>query len=135
MLDLVGRIDALTRLRAEFDDKVFRWGRCDCAMLGLFHLTGVGHAVTMPAPYRSEKAARAVMNDIDGGMAGILDAALSRIAPAQMFPADIMLVPGENDMPGLLIKLDEQWFYGFTQGHSSPIVFAWDGPIIAAWRV
>lgn len=142
MNDLLRRHAALNATLAQFRGHLFHLGKDDCIRLARFHLVKMGHKKLPKIPrYNSPRGAMQALEKLGvENLEQLFDKLLVRIAPAQMLPGDIALVPSEEGAPawraGTVVVSLGRKFAGWSAfvdqfATVEPIVAA---PFTAAWR-
>lgn len=136
---VIKRSRAIEKTRRKFEGKPFVFGQSDCVKLARYHLVQMGHAKLPAVPaYSTPLGARKALKEqgVDN-LEQLLDKYLPRIAPAEMYPGDVCLVPADDeDGFGETISIClGQKFWGWREGTEGMTVLIIDPVVITkAWR-
>lgn len=134
------RATVTNQVLRRFRNKPFSWeGSANCVHLARAQMAAFGHQVPVVPKFRSPLGAKKAMAKRGfADLAAMMDAYALRISPAEMWPGDIAMLPGDEMFDALVI----------SDGHG--MVLGWHGSdlsglkaiklnkadrILAAWRV
>lgn len=130
------RVAALQKTADKFRGKPFVWGRSDCYKLVRAHLRNMGHRAPAGQRYKSALGARRALTMTGHPtLEALIDSLLPRIAPAEMLPGDIALLPGEAPFDALAICVGRKLMCWREDADELVMLSVEGGAIKAAWRV
>jgi len=132
MNELERRRVALEATLAKYRNRPLDYRTADCVRMTRFHLLQMGHKPPVLPQYQSFIGARRAVKAA-GGVDAVLDTFLPRIPYARMWPGDIALVEGTQDMDCAVLCLGHKVF-GWHEDADEPVNMELR-TIKAAWRV
>lgn len=110
MNDLLRRDAALRKTLAKYGGKPFDWAGDHCIAMLRSHLVAMGHKglPKLPKFHDAAGAKRALKAMGHESVAGLLDAHLPRIRPAEALPGDVLTLKGQAGLDGVIISLGEK---------------------------
>jgi hypothetical protein len=125
-----------TKLR--FEGRPFDWRKAaTCIHLTRFHAAQLGHALPVVPRFKSALGAkRALLATGFQTLPALLDSRFERIPPAFMRVGDALAMPGDEDWPAIVIKVDKMKFLGWQEDAAGCTVMETDiAAAIGAWRL
>ena len=90
------RVAAAQKTVDRFEGKPFAWGKYDCLRMAYFHARNMGKRPPAPTKYHSAITAKIALSSRGAAtLVELLDGLFPRIAPAQAWAGDLIMMPGE----------------------------------------
>lgn len=138
MTEIERRAAATEATRQRFDGRPFDWRKAaTCIHLLRFHAAQLGHRLPVVPRFKSALGARrALLSTGFQTLPALLDGRFERIPPAFMRVGDALALPGDEDWPGILLKIDKVKFLGWHQDAEGCVIQEADiTAAIGAWRL
>lgn len=100
------RVAATEKTRLKFEGKPFAWGRYDCLRMAYIHARHMGKRPAAPAKYHSAMTAKIALSQRGAAnLADLLDGLFPRIAPAQAWAGDLVMMAGEAPFGAIAVSV------------------------------
>ena len=136
--ELERRRIATEKTKAKFDNRAFDWRYArTCAHLARYQARAMGRRLPTVPRFRSAIGAKKALRMLGHeSLIGLLDAHLTRIAPAEMRLGDLCAVPGTEGLDAIFVNVAPRKIIGWRE--DQPVLCTLDvslDEIAAAWRL
>lgn len=139
LVSLVRRQAALAATADHFKARELAYGKTDCVRIVAFHLRQMGHRpkLAKAGSYASLiGAVRALRRTGFASLPEAIDAmGFARIAPAAAVVADVLALPGEDDLHALQIVAGNGRVFGYHADSPTPCFIQPKLELAIAWRI